>query len=229
MYSTSYFKPRPRLTKSSSASPLKANQGLGISSLHAAAKSQVDATSPKPKSKSKPISNRRKASKHPLEPELPEIRLTPLSPTNGSFPPEIPYPPSPTLARRHSFNLFPGLSMVMDIPLPEQTEEEIQSISRLSSLTNDIEHVRFAGGQNSSTAATAGDSRLSKQSGSSTATEEVDITDIPTSPMTAMEQEEATNGEGIGAFGREPLQVNGGVALLEDSVENHVPDIMTQY
>lgn len=154
------------------------------------------------------IYNRRLASKYAsasyteLVPEL-LPRLTPLSPTNGSFPPVIPFPPTPHLTRRHSFSNLPLLSVVIDIPLPDQTEEEIQSISRPSSPTNDIEDYVQA-------------------------QDELEYS-VTAATLTAMEKEELNKGEGIGAFSSEPLKVDGGVALVEESVEEHVPDVMTQF
>lgn len=161
-----------------------------------------------PRTASGTIRSRRLASKYPaasypeIIPELP-LLLTPLSPTNGSFPPVIPFPPTPHLTRRHSFSNLPRLSVVIDIPLPLQTDEEIQSTSRLSSPTNDMEDYAQAVAdlESSVTAAT----------------------------LTDMEAEELNRGEGIGAFGSEPLKVDGGVALVEESVEEHIPDVMTQF
>lgn len=46
-----------------------------------------------------------------------------------------------------------------------------------------------------------------------------------TSPLTAMETGELIQGE----FGSAPLEVKDGVAMSEESVELHVPDIITQF
>ena len=48
---------------------------------------------------------------------------------------------------------------------------------------------------------------------------------ITSSPLTAMETGELVQGE----FGSAPLEVKDGVAVMEESVELHVPDIITQF
>lgn len=168
----------------------------------------------------------------PNFPPFPEPRTAPLPQTKDHFWSDIPYPPYPSHSRRHT---FPELSTALAIPLPRQTDEEIRVINHSHALPLEVEHVHFTGYSRPTTSTAAdtydhfADFRRFKRA-MATAREEVDITDIPMSPalMTDMEVEEAMKGEGIGAFGAEPLQVAGGVALVEESVENHVADVITQ-
>jgi hypothetical protein len=44
-------------------------------------------------------------------------------------------------------------------------------------------------------------------------------------PLTPMEKDELEEGR----FGSRPLEVDGGVAVLEESVELHSADVITQY
>src|SRR5947207_1846254 len=101
----------------------KKPEGLGISTSSRVGPSKPRAPPPpKPKPR-RPLHSRRRPTQHTLALEGTPVRQTPLSPTNGSFPPEIPFPPSPTLTRRYSFDVLPN------VPLPEQTEEEIEDIT----------------------------------------------------------------------------------------------------
>ncbi|KAE8450948.1 hypothetical protein EG329_005388 [Mollisiaceae sp. DMI_Dod_QoI] len=189
MYPTTHRKTRRRYLGGSSRTP-NVNIGLGIfgpkpqSQSQSSSDSQVTTSPDTTKLVYQPtvVASFASTSLPSLVPEVqPSLLETPLSPTNGSFPPTVPFPPSPVPGRRHSFDLLPRLSLVMDIPLPEQTEEEIETIV------------------------------------------------CPGSSLTAMEEKEMKNGEGVGAFGSGPLEVENGVAFLEESVEDHTADVITQY
>jgi hypothetical protein len=54
------------------------------------------------------------------------------------------------------------------------------------------------------------------------AQDEIDVTDAPLTPMEELELEN-------GVFGRAPLEVNGGVAVMEESVDFRVADVVTQF
>lgn len=194
-----------------------------------------------------------------LVPQTPLVE-TPLSPTNGSFPPDFPFPPSPVPGRRHSFTMLPRLSMVGNIPLPEQTEEEIESISGPSSVVGDEDYQNEGNGGESSAVSTPEwgddeiqDAKLIYQPLPSINFSDDNIQDLsflfqPSSPITSgsdtendenqgrtcssiteMEEEEASAGEGVGAFHAEPLVLKNGVAVLEESVEEHEADVITQF
>lgn len=51
--------------------------------------------------------------------------------------------------------------------------------------------------------------------------EEIDVTDAPLTPMEELELDS-------GVFGSAPLEVNGGVAVTEESVDFRVADVVTQ-
>jgi hypothetical protein len=51
--------------------------------------------------------------------------------------------------------------------------------------------------------------------------EEIDLTDAPLTPMEELELDS-------GVFGSAPLEVNGGVAMTEESVDFRVADVVTQ-
>jgi hypothetical protein len=48
--------------------------------------------------------------------------------------------------------------------------------------------------------------------------------DIISAPLTSMEQDELR-----GKFAKEPLEVQDGVAVLEESLQLHLPDVITQF
>jgi hypothetical protein len=51
--------------------------------------------------------------------------------------------------------------------------------------------------------------------------EEIDVIDAPLTPMEELELDS-------GVFGNAPLEVNGGVAVTEESVDFRVADVVTQ-
>lgn len=155
--------------------------------------------------------------------------------------------------------------MVGNIPLPEQTDEEIENISDPSSVMGDDEYQKDGGsgsGSGSSSAAVShiGDDEIvdlttfySPRSPDKyvqhddgeildltsfyspvpiTDSEEDDVRvggSEPVSPITDMEEEEVSAGEGVGVFYTEPLVLKNGVAVLEESVEEHEAHVITQY
>ncbi|KUJ22015.1 uncharacterized protein LY89DRAFT_681353 [Mollisia scopiformis] len=217
-----YYRKRRYYRPAASRSPSPAAQGLGISgpqSDPSSSQSQV-ITSPSTGTASRGLPT--SLSMPNFVPEVP-ARMTPLSPTNGSFPPptpywsDIPFPPTPTLTRLRP--PFRPISGVLNIPLPTQTDEEIETISRPGSCPNDSE----AGVQMD--VAAAAEEEEDSDTAYSTAPEDGSELTV----LTPMEEAELTNGEGIGSFSSEPLEVEGGVAVLEESVEDHIPDVITQY
>ncbi|CZR57237.1 uncharacterized protein PAC_07127 [Phialocephala subalpina] len=149
---------------------------------------------------------------------------TPLSPTNGSFPPDVPFPPSPVPGRRHSFTLLPRLSVVGNIPLPAQTDEEIESISGPSSVVGDDDYQKDGG--SSSVVTDTEDDIQDLTVSPNTDMEQDDVQTGTVLPITDMEEEEAIAGEGVGAFHADALKLKNGIAVLEESIEQHEADVI---
>lgn len=152
--------------------------------------------------------------------------------------------------------------MVGNIPLPEQTDEEIESISGASSIMgdDDYQHEGCSGSGSSSAAIshmgvdeivdlTTFYSPRPPITNTQYDGEILDLTSFyspapntdtkeknflvsesePISPITNMGEEETSASEGVGAFHKEPLVLKNGVAVLEESVEEHEADVVTQY